>query len=209
MKILFQGDSVTDASRIREDFHDLGEGYPKYTAELLKSLMPETDFEFINRGVSGNRTKDVLARIQPDLIDIDPDIVTILIGVNDTWRRYDSDDPTTPGQFRENYENILKTVKEKTRAKIVMIECFLIYGMGRDHYREDLNPKLDITRELAMKYADAFIPLDGMLAQASVGKDAIAPEEISADGVHPAEKGRILISRILAPVIANLIESTK
>ena len=205
MRILFQGDSVTDASRIREDHFDLGQGYPKYTAELVKERCP--DAEFINRGVSGDRTKDVLARVQKDIIDIDPDIVTILIGVNDTWRRYDMDDPTTPEQFRDNYEQILKTVKEQTHAKIVMIECFLIYGMGRDYYREDLNPKLDETRRLAVKYADRFIPLDGLLAQASTGKEAIAPALISADGVHPAEEGRKLIAKILAPVICDLIEN--
>ena len=205
MRILFQGDSVTDASRIRGDYFDLGEGYPKYTAELVKERFP--DAQFVNRGVSGDRTKDVLARAQTDIIDIDPDIVTILIGVNDTWRRYDSNDPTSAEQFRENYENILKTIKEKTHAKIVMIECFLIYGMGRDYYREDLNPKLDETRMLAMKYADRFIPLDGMLAQASTGKEPVAPALISADGVHPAEKGRKLIARIVAPVICDLIEN--
>ena len=203
MKILFQGDSVTDCSRNYDDPSDLGLGYVKYTADLLKK--DYSDVEFINRGVSGNRSKDVLARAQKDIVDLDPDIITILIGVNDTWRKFDMNDPTTAEQFRDNYESILKIIKEKTHAKIVMIEAFLIYGMGRDEYREDLNAKLDETRKLAVKYADAFIPLDGMLAAACTGKEKHTPSDLSADGVHPAEAGKKFIAEKLAPVLSYLI----
>ena len=205
MKILFQGDSVTDCSRKYEEYHDLGLGYPKYTAEYLKDLFPDIEFEFINKGVSGNRTKDIIARSQSDIVDIDPDIITILIGVNDTWRRYDSNDPTSAEEFRDNYETILKTVKEQTHAKIIMIECFLVYGMGRDDYREDLNAKIDETRKLAIKYADSFIPMDGILAQACTGEYKISPEFISADGVHPAEEGKKIIAEVLSAELAAMI----
>ncbi len=203
MRILFQGDSVTDCNRNYEDFFDLGDGYVMYTVENLKQQFPEADFEFINKGISGNRTKDVLARARADIVDIDPDVITILIGVNDTWRRFDMNDPTTAEEFRNNYESILKIIKEKTRAKIVMLECFVIYGMGRDEYREDLNAKIDETRKLAYKYADAFIPLDGILAEACM---KVSPELISADGVHPAVEGRKIIASHLAPVIGNIIK---
>ena len=202
MKILFQGDSVTDCSRKYDDPEDLGLGYVKYTAEALKEKFP--DMTFVNRGISGNRTKDVLARAQKDIVEIDPDIITILIGVNDTWRRFDMNDPTTAEEFRDNYEKILKIVKEKTHAKIVMLECFLVYGMGRDNYREDLNAKIDETRKLAAIYADKFIALDGLLAQEYIGAGTREPAEISADGVHPAEEGKKIIASYLAAAIAEL-----
>ena len=85
MKILFQGDSITDAGRNRDDIHDLGHGYPLYAAKYLKERYPEIDFEFVDLGISGNQTKDLVERLQADFIDIQPDIVSIMIGVNDTW----------------------------------------------------------------------------------------------------------------------------
>lgn len=199
MRILFQGDSVTDAGRNYEDLTDLGPGYAKYVAEQLKSDMPDIEFEFINRGVSGNRVRDIVARSDKDLVDLDPDIITILIGVNDTWRRFDMNDPTTADEFAETYETLLKKIKHETHAKIVMIEAFVLYGMGRDEFREDLDLKLDKTRILAMQYADAYVPLDGILAAECVNR---APTELSDDGIHPNEGGR----RFIAPYVAEAIK---
>ena len=73
IKILFQGDSVTDAGRNREDFHYLGNGYPRYVAPALRERFPEDEFEFINLGMSGNRTEHLLARWKTDAVDINPD----------------------------------------------------------------------------------------------------------------------------------------
>ncbi len=199
MRILFQGDSVTDAGRNYEDLADLGPGYAKYVAEQLKSDMPTTEFEFINRGISGNRVRDILARSDKDLVDLDPDIVTILIGVNDTWRRFDMNDPTTADEFADTYETLLKKIKANTHAKIVIIEAFVLYGMGRDEFREDLDLKLDKTRILAMQYADAYVPLDGILAAECVDR---APTELSDDGIHPNEGGR----RFIAPYVTQAIK---
>lgn len=199
MRILFQGDSVTDAGRNYEDLADLGPGYAKYVAEQLKNDMLTTEFEFVNRGISGNRVRDILARSDKDLIDIDPDIVTILIGVNDTWRRFDMNDPTTADEFADTYETLLKKIKANTHAKIVIIEAFVLYGMGRDEFREDLDLKLDKTRILAMQYADAYVPLDGILAAECVGR---TPTELSDDGIHPNEGGR----RFIAPYVTQAIK---
>lgn len=206
MRILFQGDSVTDCHRDRSDFWGLGEGYVKYTVDALKAMFPNDDIEFINRGISGNRTCDVLARADEDIVDLKPDIVTMLIGVNDTWRRYDMNLPTTEEQFVANYEAIISKIKE-TGAKFIMLEPFLIYNMGRDGYREDLNPKIDETRKLAAKYADKYIALDGILASAAVCCDNVA--DISADGVHPAELGKKIIAENLVPILAEFINSIK
>lgn len=206
MRILFQGDSVTDAGRNYADSHELGPGYVKYTAELIRAALPEEDIEFINLGISGNRTKDLLERAKRDFTEVNPDIVTILIGVNDTWRRYDSNDPTSDEQFRANYESLLREIKDKTHAKIVLIDPFLIYGMGRDHYREDLDGKIDVTRKLALEYAERYLPLDGILASETLGKE---PRLLSGDGVHPAEYGRKVIAQHLAPLIIGLIKKLR
>lgn len=204
MKILFYGDSVTDCGRDYSDITNIGEGYVKYTVESLKLAYEDVEMTFINKGISGNRTIDLLNRLDADVIAHQPDIVTILIGVNDTWRRYDNNDPTSAEQFRVNYENVLKRIKAETNAKIIMLEPFLIYGMGRDNYREDLNEKIDVERQLAKLYADYYIPLDGLLAAASVEYDDVSV--LSADGVHPAEEGKKIISWHLLQVLCDVIE---
>ena len=204
MRILFQGDSVTDCNRKYDDPNDLGQGYVVYTVEAIKNSFPNVDFEFINRGISGNRTENLLDRVEKDLIDLKPDIVTILIGVNDTWHRYMIDLETTIENFRSNYETILRRIKNETRTKIIMLEPFILYNMGKDNMRADLNEKIDVIRQLAMEYADAFIPLDGIFVAANAS--GVNNVDLSPDGVHPDTAGKKLIANELAPVVCKFIE---
>ncbi len=207
MRILFQGDSITDCHRVYEDPNNLGEGYVVYTVDAIKKAFPDIDIEFINRGISGNRTENLLSRVDEELIDLQPDIVTILIGINDTWHKYMIDLETTIDYFRSNYETVLKRIKSETNAKIVMLEPFLLYNMDKDYMREDLNEKIDCVRKLAMQYADAFIPLDGMFVAANI--EGTPNVELSPDGVHPDTKGKKLIAEALAPILCRFIEELK
>ena len=136
MRVLFQGDSVTDAGRIRENPADLGQGYPQYAAGLLQKRYPEISWEFINRGIGGNRTGDLLARWRTDCIDLQPDLVSILIGINDTWRTFDQNDPTSVERFEENYRRLLEDVQAHTHAKILMLEPFVLRDtLDKDAWR--------------------------------------------------------------------------
>ena len=83
IKILFQGDSITDAGRDKRNYHNMGLGYPKFVVEMLSAKYPDVDFEFINFGISGNRTHELFDRLYADCICFQPDVVSILIGVND------------------------------------------------------------------------------------------------------------------------------
>ena len=85
MKILFQGDSITDAARDKRNYHHMGNGYPKFASARIAEAHPDTDFEFINFGISGNRTCQVFDRLYSDGIAFAPDIFSILIGINDIW----------------------------------------------------------------------------------------------------------------------------
>lgn len=204
MKILFQGDSITDAGRDYGDYHHLGYGYPLYAAELIRKQFPNNEFEFVNLGISGNRTCDLMARWKTDCIDLQPDIVSILIGINDTWRRYDNNDPTTTEQYESNYRYLLQEIKNNTSAKIMIMEPFVLHNEpGKDAWREDLNPKIDAARRLAHEFADIYIPLDGLLAAASVEK---GPTYWSEDGVHPNEQGSKFIAAYYAASVAALME---
>lgn len=200
MRILFQGDSITDAGRDRQDPRRLGNGYPHYAAQLLATRFPDSDLEFLNLGISGNRSVDLVERWQEDCIDRKPDVVSIMIGINDTWRAFDQNDPTTAEQFEQNYRTILTAVREHTCARILILEPYLLRNEpGKDAWRADLNPKIDVTRRLALEFADAYIPTDGLLAAASVEQ---SPTHWSEDGVHPNEQGARLIAAYYAEAIA-------
>ena len=190
MKILFQGDSITDAGRNRDDIHNLGNGYPKYAAQFLKEDFPNVDFEFVDLGISGNQTKDLVERLEADFIDIQPDIVSILIGVNDTWHHAANRDYIPHDVFEERYRTVLSAIREKTNAKIMMMEPFLIPVEDKAYFREDLDPKIQVIRKLAREFADVYLPTDGLLASAYIGDD---PLSYAADGVHPTAMGHCFI----------------
>lgn len=207
MKILFQGDSITDCGRHREDIHNLGGGYPKYAAELIAAKYPDIEFEFINRGIGGDRAESLLARWEEEAIAHDPDIISILIGVNDTWHHSNPNDNWMKHSYFEHcYRSILAALKEKTNAKIILIEQFLLYTPDKAYFREDLAPKIEITRKLAREFADAYIPMDGLFAKASVEKE---PTYWAADGVHPTEAGAKLMAGYYLDAISPIIDSLK
>lgn len=203
MKILFQGDSITDAHRDRSDYHNLGEGYPKYAAPLIKEKYPDIDFEFIDLGISGDQTDSLVARLQSDFIDINPDIVSILVGVNDVWHFAEGKKWRSNADFENYYRTVLSAIKEKTNAKIMMIEPFLIPGTEKEFFREDLDFKIDVVRRLAREYADVYLPTDGLLASAYIGK---TPTDFAADGVHPTPYGAEFIGKLYVEYISPLIE---
>ncbi len=196
MKILFQGDSITWWYRNSDNPDDLGNGYVKFASEIITARHSDTDFKFINRGISGDRVGDLAARWQSDCIDLEPDLLSILIGTNDTWHCADNNRQWMPHeQFEGIYRGLLTDVREKTHAKILIIEQFILPSPDKDFFRCDLDPKIQITRKLAREFADEFIPMDGLFAKAIIHDD---PTEWAADGVHPTEKGARLIAEYYA-----------
>lgn len=203
IKLLFQGDSITDAGRVRDDYHNLGNGYPKFAARYISEKFKNIEFEFINLGISGNQTKDLVERLQSDFIDIQPDIVSILIGVNDVWHYAEKMEWLSEEVFEKRYRTILETIKNKTNAKIMIMEPFLIPAEDKLFFRENLAPKIETVRRLAREYADVYLPTDGLLQSAFIGDD---PLSYAADGVHPTEKGSDYIGKLYAEYISKLID---
>ncbi len=214
MKILFQGDSITDAGRDKENCHNLGNGYPKYAAELIKKNNPDTDFEFVNLGIGGHQTKDLVARLDKDFIDIQPDIVSILVGVNDTWHHAEKQDWISEELFEENYRIILTAIKERTNAKIMILEPFLGLGKDKAHFRVDMDRKIHVIRKLAREFAEAYVPLDGLFASEFVNNNHF---DYMPDSVHPSNgvnvpgntRGAEFIAAIYADYIQPIIDGLK
>jgi lysophospholipase L1-like esterase len=187
--ILFQGDSITDAGRLLDIPEFLGKGYVRKIADYFKET--GEDHKIINRGISGNRTRDLAARWQKDCIDLAPDILTILVGVNDVWRKYDKNDPTSIEDFEKSYEEILSRGKNETSATIILMEPFVLpTPEDRKAWRTDLDAEIQVVRTLAKKYGCHLIPLDAEFAVASVSNEYAA---LAADGVHPTDLGHQFI----------------
>ncbi len=191
--ILFQGDSITDAGRSRVIDRQLGNGYPSHVKKLLKKDFPELNVKVINRGISGNRAVDLVNRWEEDCIALKPDYVSILIGVNDTWRKYDANDETTAVIFKERLRKIINDTLKKTSAQIVLLNPFLLdVNESISRMREDLCLKQKAVLETANEFGTKFIDLDEIFKNAS--KD-FPSSRFSGDGVHPTQAGHELIAK--------------
>lgn len=183
----------------------MGHGYPKYAAEHIRQMYPDVEFDFINLGISGNRTAHVFERLSIDGVDLQPDIFSILLGINDIWHRHEwARVKTTDEQIELNYRCILERIKNETHAKILMIAPYLLDCSDKEEMRKDLVSVAPIISGLADKYADSFIPLDVLFAEAL--KSQPYPHYYSDDGVHPNENGARFIGEIYAKSISPLID---
>lgn len=191
--VLFQGDSVTDAGRSRTSDELLGNGYPFYVRSLLTSNHPDLAIQVLNRGISGNRAIDLLNRWDEDCLLLKPDYVSILIGVNDTWRRYDENDPTAPEVFKDRLKAIIEKTLDGTSTQIVLLNPFLLDVNEKvSAMREDLCFKQDAVAGLAKEYSTKFLDLDKIFAAAAKEQ---SPAFYAEDGVHPTQAGHALIAK--------------
>jgi len=182
--IVFIGDSVTDCGR-RDDAPDyLGEGYVR----LIAGTLPER--RIINVGISGNRAVDLRDRWHIDVVEQKPDILSVYVGINDTWRRYDENDPTTAASFAADYRACLADIGGASR--LILVEPFVLpVTEEQEHWHEDLDDKRAVVAGLATEFDAGFVPLQSLLAAAAEDHGAAA---LAQDGVHPTELGHRMIA---------------
>ncbi len=182
--ILFQGDSITDCGSERNDPECLGDGYVNLITETVADRYSQSNLKFINRGISGDKIRDLQLRWDADCISLKPDILSILIGVNDTL--------ITPAElFEEEYRMLLKRTTEVLNAEIILCEPFLLLG-DSNAYRDDLNPKIDIVHKLSEEFRTLLLPLDKIFRESC---SINPPEYWAPDGVHPTPAGHDLIAK--------------
>jgi lysophospholipase L1-like esterase len=190
--VLFQGDSITDGNRGRSNDlnHILGHGYQALIASRFGADLPERNLLFINRGISGNRVSDLLGRWQTDAIDLKPDILSILIGVNDL------NSGVSAEEYERQYDQLLTdTVKALPRIRLVLCEPFgLPVGGKKDNwatYRADLATRQAIVAGLADKYHAPVVHFQRVFDDAA----RRAPADYWIwDGVHPTYAGHQLMA---------------
>ena len=196
MKVLFYGDSITDAGRNYGMLHGeeaMGSGYVKYAAAGLKER-GFTDEDLINRGISGNRIVDLYARIKLDCWNHQPDFVSILIGVNDVWHELEIQNGVELDRFEKMYRILIEdTKKVLPNVKIMLCEPFVLEGAATSSRMEqflEVYKYAAVVKKLAEEYGLYFLPLQEKLSQAA----ANGVENLLSDGVHPAEGGAKLIA---------------
>ncbi len=185
MKIIFFGDSISESNRNLLDPADLGTGYVKIAAQKLRLLYPERDFEILNRGVGGDRTEQLLKRIEEDVVKEEPDVVVLEVGINDVWHRFLIGVETTAEEFRANYEELVRILKG-THAKILILQPFALNMGDKLRLRPYLNKFNGIIREIAEREGIPLIPMDEVFT--GVTQD-IDPAQFAVDGVHPTHRG--------------------
>jgi lysophospholipase L1-like esterase len=195
--ILFTGDSITDGGRREPATAPLGAGYVRMIADALTESTD--DLTIVNTGVGGNRAVDLESRWQFDVLDHRPDLLTIMIGINDTWRRYTDGTPTPAETFGDHYRDILTRSRAKLSGPIVLFEPFLVEVTDAQRsWREDLDPKIDVVRAAAQEFEAELIPTDALMSAAAREFGATS---VTTDGVHPTEAGhRVLADAWLAVV---------
>lgn len=196
MRILFQGDSITDAGRSREKEYKLGEGYARLVEAALGYAYP-AKHEFINRGVSGNRVTDVYARIRNDIINLKPDFMSILIGVNDVWHGVNNDNGVDADKYFKIYSMLIEEIKAALpNIKIMILEPFVLRGEATsarwEEFRSGVEKRAEMAKKIAQTYDLPFVPLQKGFDEL----EKLAPAEYwLRDGVHPTAKGHEYIKQ--------------
>ena len=202
---LFQGDSITDAGRNRDDVMNYGYGYPNIIAAKYMSEYPN-EFSFINKGISGNRIVDLYARIKIDLINLKPDYLSILIGINDVWHEIQSQNGVSNEKFKTILSMLIEEVKEALPdIKIIMLEPFVLKGPATEEnwneFKEETALRAQSVKEVAEKYGLSFVPLQDKFNEATKNTETTY---WLADGVHPTAAGHGLIAKALSEEINNI-----
>lgn len=189
--ILFQGDSITDCGRARENIPlngGLGGGYPAAIAAQLLATRPADGLTFLNRGISGNRIVDLYARIKADAINLKPGVLSILIGVNDTWHEFGGQNGVDVPKYERVYRDFLNEVRVALPSvRFVLCEPFVLNcGVVTKDWVAEMDRRRVVVGKLAAEFKAVFVPFQGMFDAAV--KEA-PPAYWAGDGVHPTLAG--------------------
>ncbi|PAF29382.1 SGNH/GDSL hydrolase family protein [Paenibacillus sp. 7516] len=205
--ILFQGDSITDGGRSRNDDpnHFLGHGYAYLISSRLGAELAEKQPTFYNRGVSGDRASDLYARWNEDTFSLKPDLISILIGVNDAWRIMNNEPSGVTDRLGRAYRHLLEETREVLpNTGLVLMEPFILKTGATvdkwDAWQEKIGQYQHLVRELADEFDAVFVPLQDVLNQATEKAEA---SYWLWDGVHPTAAGHELIARQWLSVVQD------
>ncbi|CAI6083563.1 Acetylxylan esterase [Paenibacillus sp. JJ-100] len=197
--ILFQGDSITDGGRSRDEDlnHVLGHGYAYLISSRLGLELASKSKKFYNRGISGNRASDLYARWNEDAFSLQPDLISILIGVNDVWRSMNSEPRGYTDRFARAYRHLLEETREVLPdTGLVLIEPFILKTGATlekwEAWEKRMTEYQHQVREMAEHFGAVWVPMQNTFNAALEQADAAY---WLWDGVHPTAAGHELIAR--------------
>jgi lysophospholipase L1-like esterase len=198
--ILFQGDSITDAGRNKEsaaanDYAALGQGYARMTTAALLGAHPSLCLKCYNRGISGHKVPQLQARWQTDTIDLNPAVLSILIGVNDYWHKLDGKYDGTVADYEEGFAKLLADTREALPdTRIVICEPFILKcGAVNDSWIPEFDERRDAAKRVAEAAGATWVPFQTMFDEAI--SDTTPPAYWAGDGVHPSMAGHALMAK--------------
>ncbi len=202
--IVFQGDSITDCGRARtqDPNVNLGNGYVFFNSARILADNPDSNIKIFNRGISGNRIVDLYARWKSDCLNHNPDILSILIGINDTWHGFKSNNGVEPERYERFYREILEwTKKECPNIELVLCEPFMLpLGAAETSWVDEVTERRNIVKKMAETFDAKFVAFQTVFDNA-IKK---APDDYwLPDGVHPTSAGHQLMSDAFFKAIAD------
>ena len=198
-RIVFAGDSVTDmgsTNPVGEGLFDrLGQGYVRMVDNMLAACYPHILVRVTNSGISGNTSRDLLARFDRDVVALNPDWVSICIGINDVWRQFDTpaipDGQVLPEEYEKNVETMILKVKGKVKG-IFILSPYIMEPNSADRMRSRMNEYVEICRRLAQKHGCEFVDFQKLYEDyCSIRHSSF----IAWDRIHPNEVGATLMAR--------------
>ncbi len=200
--VLMQGDSITDGLRNKDVPEDLGQWYVKRVAGALELAHPG-EYTFINRGIHGNRIVDIYARIKRDIINLKPDIMTLMIGTNDVWAEYTRQNGVPPEKYERFYEMILDEVEAALpNIKIILMGSYFQEGVQEynDSFPAEIKERAEIVRKIAKRRGYPYIATQPLFDEA----EKRGVKHLTYDGVHPDVAGCELLKEAIVREIEKL-----
>ncbi len=197
-KILMIGDSVTDCNRREENTAFLGDSYPHLVASELYLKYPELNIKVINKGISGDTSKMLIDRWQEDVLDNNPDILTILIGINDVWRHYDCPDPSKRVSKADYIKNMRYMIESliHTAKKIIVLSPFYLEEDMTKPMKAQASEYINALRKLVTEYDVVFIDLQAEFEKL-MKKYSAEQLSFKSDKIHPTMFGQYIISKLI------------
>ncbi|MBU6302015.1 MAG: SGNH/GDSL hydrolase family protein [Verrucomicrobia bacterium] len=204
--VLFQGDSITDAGRDRNqpaanNAMALGRGYPLLAAAGILEEHPKLQLKVLNRGISGNKVPDLEARWQQDCLDLKPAVLSILIGVNDIWHKLNGKYDGTPEVYRDGFAALLKRTRTALpEVTLVVGEPFVLRcGAVNDSWFPEFETRRAFAAQVAREAGALWVPFQRKFDEAVAA--GTEPAYWAPDGVHPSPAGHALMARAWRSVV--------
>ena len=198
-RIVFAGDSVTDMGSeqpVGEGlFDNVGHGYVRVLESMFAAYYPEVFLRITNSGVSGNTSRDLLERFDRDVVELNPDWVSICIGRNDVWRQFDTpamlSDHILPDEYEKNVEEMILKIKGRVKG-IFILSPYIIEPNADDFMRKRMDEYVEISKRLAEKHNCIFVDFQKMYADYCTIRHS---SFIAWDRIHPNQVGATLMAK--------------